>query len=438
MLRYCTSYIFSYFTFFTIGYLGLHHVIFGEYLEAFYRLTTFNYFGIGFVYDLFTLNSYVRQKRLEYEESKNNEKDELLESPTTSPTPSLCEPSTLHEKENLLKKWKKNSYEKSSFGLYICFKQFFFGCWFGFNVFAGTYYLPYHISRFLTPVAVALGVWLTGHQNGAKKYYCNFFPVLTVASLLSSILAHDGNGIVLSIIAVIFVFQKFKSLLINPRDMVVETLMERKKQAGKNEKKSKKSETIAKEDECSDENCDVIDEQKLKRRNKSLFWNMSSKRSTIRFILFLMGTSIICSLLTYNILMNARVTLENGDEVLLMDAINQAFNSETWKLLKLSMRQVYNFWKANGYMGIWKEVKNFMGDGDNVNKAYETLSLRKTATQSDIDKECKRLSRKWHPDRFRVEDARKKAEEKFIEIQNACNLLSKLRRKKASTNSASL
>jgi len=73
-------------------------------------------------------------------------------------------------------------------------------------------------------------------------------------------------------------------------------------------------------------------------------------------------------------------------------------------------------------------------DFESDRKAYDLLELKTDASQKDIETRCRTLARKWHPDRFREADAKRKAETTFMNIQQACDRLSNERKKRQAIN----
>ena len=62
--------------------------------------------------------------------------------------------------------------------------------------------------------------------------------------------------------------------------------------------------------------------------------------------------------------------------------------------------------------------------------ACQILSVDcESATQEEIRSACRKLSREWHPDKHKEEEQKKIAQEKFIEIQDACQKLDEKRRR---------
>ena len=54
---------------------------------------------------------------------------------------------------------------------------------------------------------------------------------------------------------------------------------------------------------------------------------------------------------------------------------------------------------------------------------YKTLGVSKTAKDAEIKKAYRKLAKKWHPDRFRDEKEKEKAERKFMKIAEAYETL---------------
>ena len=48
----------------------------------------------------------------------------------------------------------------------------------------------------------------------------------------------------------------------------------------------------------------------------------------------------------------------------------------------------------------------------------------------EIQSRCRKLSRKWHPDKYKDEEKKIEAQEKFIEVQKACDILNTIRQRR--------
>lgn len=62
------------------------------------------------------------------------------------------------------------------------------------------------------------------------------------------------------------------------------------------------------------------------------------------------------------------------------------------------------------------------------------MGLKATATQQEITSRYRKLSRDWHPDKHKDPEAKKEAQEKFIEIQQAYEILSKIKSQRVVQN----
>ena len=56
------------------------------------------------------------------------------------------------------------------------------------------------------------------------------------------------------------------------------------------------------------------------------------------------------------------------------------------------------------------------------------------ASQSEINSKCRTLAVRYHPDKVKDEDGKKAAQEKFYEVQHACEILSSSRVKRRRKN----
>lgn len=60
--------------------------------------------------------------------------------------------------------------------------------------------------------------------------------------------------------------------------------------------------------------------------------------------------------------------------------------------------------------------------------------MRSGATQAEIKNQCRTLAVKYHPDKAKDEIAKKEAQDRFFEVQQACELLSNSRAKRRRKN----
>ncbi|XP_050431677.1 dnaJ homolog subfamily C member 22 [Adelges cooleyi] len=130
---------------------------------------------------------------------------------------------------------------------------------------------------------------------------------------------------------------------------------------------------------------------------------------------------------------NAKVTDENGEEVPFHEALGHFFNSPWWLDVKQSFVDVWNFAQAHGWMETWRQIVT-LSDPSGEQNAFKVLELRSGASQAEIKQQCKTLAVKYHPDKAKDEIAKNQAQDKFFEVQQACELLSSSRVKRRRKN----
>lgn len=64
----------------------------------------------------------------------------------------------------------------------------------------------------------------------------------------------------------------------------------------------------------------------------------------------------------------------------------------------------------------------------------QVLELRSGASQSEIKNQCRTLAVKYHPDKAKDEATKKEVQNRFFEVQQACELLSNSRAKRRRRN----
>ncbi len=67
--------------------------------------------------------------------------------------------------------------------------------------------------------------------------------------------------------------------------------------------------------------------------------------------------------------------------------------------------------------------------------ALKTLELGKGASQEEITQKWRKLSKTWHPDKFRDPEEKKMAQQKFMEIQDAYDKISTMHTRRKKMNS---
>ncbi|CAH2229890.1 jg9745, partial [Pararge aegeria aegeria] len=103
-----------------------------------------------------------------------------------------------------------------------------------------------------------------------------------------------------------------------------------------------------------------------------------------------------------------------------------------WSDVQQFVFDVYQFAQHHGWYEVWKQVVELCDPEDEQN-AYKVLGVGPDASQQEITRRWRRLSRENHPDKAKLED-RRAAQEKFMEIQQAYEILSVGKHRRFSRN----
>ena len=149
----------------------------------------------------------------------------------------------------------------------------------------------------------------------------------------------------------------------------------------------------------------------------------------------ILGTAVIIylSLWCCYFYFNGKITDADGDEVPVHEAIKNFIKSPWWTDIKQTFYDTYQFAQHNGWYETWKQVIDTM-DTDGEQNAYKVLGVSPTASQTEITTVWRKLSREHHPDKVKDETLRRAAQERFMEIQQAYEVLSKIKAKRRSKN----
>ncbi|XP_035790248.1 dnaJ homolog subfamily C member 22-like isoform X2 [Anopheles albimanus] len=168
-------------------------------------------------------------------------------------------------------------------------------------------------------------------------------------------------------------------------------------------------------------------------------WNLEvpkRKRMARRLATLTAAAVIYLSLWGCFVYFNGTITDSEGDEVPVHEALYNFLKSPWWTDLKQTLYDTLQFAKHHGWSEVWKQIIDSM-DADGEQNAYKVLGLSATASQNEINTLCRSLAKETHPDKVKDESKRRAAEERFMEIQQACEVLSKTRRKRRQRNKKS-
>ncbi|XP_049884735.1 dnaJ homolog subfamily C member 22 [Pectinophora gossypiella] len=117
------------------------------------------------------------------------------------------------------------------------------------------------------------------------------------------------------------------------------------------------------------------------------------------------------------------ITDSEGDEVPIYEALHHFFTSPWWLDVKQCLIDTYQYAQHHGWYEVWKQIIE-LSDPHGEQNAYKVLGLGPDASQQEITSTWRRLSRENHPDKVKDELQRRVAQERFMEIQQAYEILS--------------
>ncbi|KAH1008730.1 dnaJ homolog subfamily C member 22 isoform X2 [Dendroctonus ponderosae] len=170
-------------------------------------------------------------------------------------------------------------------------------------------------------------------------------------------------------------------------------------------------------------------EWKLFPRKKRSLWR---RAATVTFCAIL-----YIGLWSSFVYFNGKVTDSNGDEVPVHEALHHFFTSSWWTDFKQSLYEVYAYAQQNGWYEIWKAVIT-LSDPQGEQNAYRVLGVSPTASQQEITTRWRALSRENHPDKVKDPEKQRDAQDKFMEIQQAYEILSNIKNKRNRRNKQSV
>lgn len=117
---------------------------------------------------------------------------------------------------------------------------------------------------------------------------------------------------------------------------------------------------------------------------------------------------------------------EDGGEIPIHEALTNFLASPWWTDLKQALHDTWKYGQHHGWYETWKEIVASM-DVDGERNAYKVLGLSATASQAEITSTYRKLSKEYHPDKAKNDEDRAVNSQKFMEVQQAYDNLSKLK-----------
>lgn len=135
----------------------------------------------------------------------------------------------------------------------------------------------------------------------------------------------------------------------------------------------------------------------------------------LRFWRVVLGVLILSSLTSSFLYHNATIETEDGETILLRDALENLMRSEAWKHFKEEFWTLLDHLWQRGWEGLADDLYN-ISERSGTDWAAGVLNVSVTCTEQEVKKRYRELVRVWHPDHAKDKAV---AQEKFIEIQKA-------------------
>ena len=153
-----------------------------------------------------------------------------------------------------------------------------------------------------------------------------------------------------------------------------------------------------------------------------------SRKFSERVLYLAGGAAVVWVLWISFFYFNASITIDDGEKIKLRDSVNHFFKSPAWVNFSNTWWSIYEEGQKKGWKSMYDEIIKSTDPKGEAN-AYYVLGLKSDSSEEQIRRAYKKLVVKWHPDKHKGE-AKQQAKFKFMEIQQAYEILS--RRKKAS------
>ncbi|GAB1862802.1 DnaJ homolog subfamily C member 22 [Camponotus japonicus] len=161
------------------------------------------------------------------------------------------------------------------------------------------------------------------------------------------------------------------------------------------------------------------------KKRRSFIWRMTLLSLALMLYFVLIGSYLY---------FNAVITDSEGEEIKLSEAVQHFLTSPIWTDLKASLEATWNQAKHQGFWATWAQLVDLTDPRGEIN-AYKVLGLSQTASQNEVTARWRTLSRDNHPDKVKgSEEERRKAQEKFMEIQQAYEILSQAKNRRQRRN----
>ncbi|GFR21748.1 dnaJ subfamily C member 22 [Trichonephila clavata] len=130
---------------------------------------------------------------------------------------------------------------------------------------------------------------------------------------------------------------------------------------------------------------------------------------------------------------NCTIVTQDQEPIKCRDAAKHFFKSPIWKEFVHVWEEIWKTLKEHGWREVWRSFIEAL-DPTGEKNALKVLGLNGSPTQQQITFRYRKLSREWHPDKHKYLEQKQLAQEKFIEIQQAYEILSKIKSDRVAQN----
>lgn len=127
------------------------------------------------------------------------------------------------------------------------------------------------------------------------------------------------------------------------------------------------------------------------------------------------------------------ITDSDGEEIPIYEALHHFTTSPWWLDVQQCLHDTYQYAQHHGWYEVWKQIIE-LSDPHGEQNAYKVLGVGPDSTQQEITSTWRRLSRENHPDKIKDESQRRAAQERFMEIQQAYEILSNSKHRRSRRN----
>ncbi len=135
--------------------------------------------------------------------------------------------------------------------------------------------------------------------------------------------------------------------------------------------------------------------------------------------------TLFCGLITSGIYFNASVETEDGETIKVREAVNNFLKSPHWREIKKSMWRIYEDFRSEGWEGAHRTII-VLADVEGEENSLRVLGLERGAGVTQIRERYKELAMEWHPDHHQGDEDKAYAQERFMEIKDAYNVLTRI------------